>query len=604
MRLAVLAASSYSACQKLPELTSASLDLDLLGQRLSEADAGFTVHAFRAERGLAEACEQVLADVNEPIESLLFLFSGFVIVNDERGPALLLDGDRLATFSLKRLKRLLAERARRGLVVLDTVTAFDAEVPPADAVGGLRAALHEPESPLHLLLANRPEAAAHERSPFTSLLELVLDWQSARSTPLNAEDLFAAMRAEESMFAALPAVEHAPGSQPFEVLLGNRSLGTTVPPEANVQELEPEVPRVTPEERTRALEASTAAEERGDYQTALAELHTALRADARDLKALGRALVLFELCDKPDGRFHAAAALELLGGANESELELVKAHLPEGLLPAQGVVTEADWLQHLFCPERNDADLALVRALGEASLHVGVDTARRKRRRPELEPSTLQDTETSTTMLARTLVWTARVLGLPRPRLHVLEHVAGDLAVAPTTELTVLAGKALGSGHTLPELAFRWARVLVLLRPEYRLVSLFREPGELAALGRAAAAVATTGTPPRLDGDAKLFARGLRRHLHGPALTSLRTAIGDSSASSVGTRLRGWARMSELVGARAGLLACGNLALAARLTETSPLPNIDAREQVDDLVSYSLGPEYAALRERLGVALL
>jgi hypothetical protein len=602
MRLAVLAASSYAACQKLTELTSSSLDLDLLGQRLSESDAAFTVHAFRAERGLAEAVEQVLGEASEPIDSLLFFFSGYAVVNDERGPALLLDGERLATFSFKRLKRVVTERAARALVVLDTVTAFDGETPPTEAIAALRAALHEPESGVHLLLSNRPETTAHERSPFTSLLELVLDWQSARGTPLGVDALFEAMRAEESMFRALPAAEHVPGSKPFEVLVGNRSTGLTVPPTAAPEEVVPEVRRVTPEERAQALEASTAAEERGDYPQALAQLRTALGADARDVKTLGRALVLFDLCEKPDGRWNAACALELLGGANESESELVKAHLPEGLLPAQGVVLEADWLKNVLCPERDALDEALVRALGEAAVHVGLDTARRKRRLPELEPSSEQDVEKSTTMLARTLLWTARVLGLPRPRLHVLDQVQGELEVAPTLELTVLASKALGSGHTLPELAFRWARLLVLLRPENRLVALFPEPDELTALGRAALAVVTTGPAPRLDGDAKLFARGLRRHLRGPALSNLQAAIGASSAAGLAARLKSWARSSERIAARAGLLACGNLTLAARLTEALPLSGSSAREQVDDLISYSLSDEYAALRERLGVA--
>ena len=602
MRLAVLAASSYAACQKLPELASAGLDLDLLGQRLSESDAGFTVHAFRAERGLAEAVEQVLAEAAEPVESLLFFFSGYALISDERGPALLLDGERLGTFSFKRLKRLLAEKAKRALVVLDTVSAFDGETPPAAAVQALREALEEAGAPVHLLLANRPETAAQERSPFTSLLELVLDWQSAQNAPLGVEELFSAMRAEESMFAALPAAEHVPGSLPFEVLVGTGGSQLSLPPEAPPEEPPPEVKGVTPEERALALAASSAAEERGDYPEALQELRTAIRADARDVKALGRALVLFELCEKPDGRWNAACALELLGGANESELELAAAHRPDGLLAAQGVVTEADWLKNALGPERAPADEALVRALGDAAVHVGLDTARRKRRLPVLGPATEQDPEKSTTMLARTLVWTARLLGLPRPRLHVLDDVPGDLAVAPTAELTVLASKALGSGLTLPELAFRWARLLVLLRPEYRLVSLFGDPAELLALGQAAAGAVATTPAPRLEGDAKLFLRGLKRHLRGPALAGLASAVGTSSGKTVGARLKSWAERTELTAARAGLLACGNLTLAAKVTERSPLPSSAAAAQIEDLIAYSLSEEYAALRERLGVA--
>jgi hypothetical protein len=601
MRLAVLAASSYAACRKLPELAGTSLDLDLLGQRLSEADAGFNVQAFRAERGLGEAVEQVLAEVDVPVASFLFVFSGYALVNDERGPALLLDGERLGAFSLKRLKRLLAERTERALVVLDTISAFDA-TSAADAVRTLSETLHEPGSPVHLILTHRSEATPGQRSPFTSLLELVLDWQSARNAPLGAEELFSVLRAEEAMFAALPAAEYVPGSAPFDVLLGNRALGASIPPAPVPEEPAPATVRPGVEEQTRALEASISAEDRGDYPTALRELRHALATDARDVKALGRALVLCELCAKSDGRWNAACALELLQGANESELELAAAHRTEGLLPAQGVITESDWLAHLLEPERQEDDALLVRALGEAGVRVGIDAARRKRRVPLLDPATEQDAEKSTTMLARTLVWTARLLGLPRPRLHVLEGVASELSVAPSAELTVLASKALGSGLTLPELVFRWARCLVSFRPEFRLFALFTEPGELDALARAALSLTGSNGATRLDTDAKLIARALKRELRGPALDAFATAAGSGSAAEIARRLKARERAARRVASRAGLLATGNLGLAARIIERQPLPGSSAVEQVDDLIAYSLSDEYAMLRERLGVA--
>ena len=606
MRLAVLAASAYANCRKLPELAGTSLDLDLLGQRLSEQDAGFMVQAFRAERGLGEAVEQVLAEVDERVGSFLFFFSGYALLADERGPALLLDGERLGAFSLKRLKRLLADRTERALVVLDTISAFDDKTSAAEGLAILRDALHEPGSPVHLVLSHRSSATPDERSPFANLLELVLDWQSARNSPLGAEELFAALRAEESLFAALGAAEYVAGSAPFDVLVGNRALGASIPPPPAVSEApppEPEPVRPSAEERERTLAASTSAEERGEYPEALRELRVALNADPRDVKALGRALVLCELCEKPDLRWNAACALELFGGANESELELAAAHRPDGLLPAQGVVAESDWLAHRLEPEFDERDLALVRAFGEAGVQVGLDTARRKHRVSALTPATEQDAEKSTTMLARTLVWTARVLGLPRPRLHVLEAVPGELLVAPVAELTVLASKALASGQTLPELAFHWARCLVLLRPEFRLFALLNGPGELDALARAALSLVGTSAAARLDSEAKLFARVLKRELRGPALDALGAAVGSRSAGEVAQRLKQRGRASRRVAARAALLATGNLALSARLIERFPLLGSSANEQIDDIAAYSLSDDYGALRERLGVAL-
>ncbi len=606
MRLAVLAASAYANCRKLPELAGTNLDLDLLGQRLCEPDAGYSVEAFRAERGLAEAVEQVLAEVDERVGSLFFFFSGYALLADERGPALLLDGERLGAFSLKRLKRLLSERAERALVVLDTISAFDAETSEHAALAILRDALHEPGSPVHLILSHRSAAIPDERSRFANLLELVLDWQSARNTPLGAEELFSALRAEESLFAALGAAEYVAGSVPFDVLVGNRALGASIPPAPPVAEEpppEPELERPSAEERALSLAASASAEERGDYPEALRALQKALRTDPRDVKALGRALVLGELCERPDLRWNVACVLELFGGANESELELAAAHRPEGLLPAQGVVSEADWLAHRLEPELDERDLALVRAFGEAGVAVALDTARRKHRGFALTPATEQDPEKSTTMLARTLVWSARLLGLPRPRLHVLESVPGELMVAPVPELTVVASKTLGSGQTLPELAFHWSRCLVSLRPEFRMLALLTDPGELAALARAALFAVGSNGAARLDSEAKLLARVLKRELRGPALDALAGAIGSQSAGEVAQRLKQRVRSARHVASRAALLATGNLALSARLIERFPLPGSNASEQIDDIAAYALGDDYAGLRARLGVAL-
>jgi len=600
MRLAVLAASSYAACQKLPEVEGATLNLDVLGQRLSDGDAGYTVHAFRAERGLAEALEQVLSEAPEPVEALFFYFSGYALVTDERGPALLLDGERLATLSFKRLRRVLDERVRSAFLVLDTLSAFDSTTPPDEVARLLSGALEPGSTPVHCLVAHRHEATASERSPFASLLEMVLDWQSTRVEPLGVDELVAALRAEEPLFA-LPSLEYVPADTAFSVLLGSRP--TSLLPDAAVPALEPvpDATRVSAEERARALEASVNAEIEGNLALALTLARVAVRGDARDASTLEWALELLERADKPDGVYQALAALDLAGGANESQRALVTAHRPEGLLPARGVVTEADWLQNLLCPERDPITEELVRTLGEGAVELGLETAQRKRRAVALDPTSAQDPEKSTTTLARTLVWSARVLGLPRPLLHVRDAVAGELALADVRAPTVLASKALGSGLTLPELAFRWARVLVYLRPELRLYAHFSAPGELEALGRAAVALIAS-SPPRLDGDAKLLARGLRRHVRGPVLTRLVEAIGNRTASEVGARLVVGARTAEVIAGRAALLACGNLELAARITERAPLRAISASEQCADLVAYSLGDEYSTLRARLGVA--
>jgi hypothetical protein len=342
MRLAILAASTYAGSDKVSELATSEVDLDLLGQRLGEPDAGFKVHIFRAERGLAEAVEQVIAEAGEPIDELLFYFLGYAVVTDERGPALLLAGDRLGTFSLKRLKRVLAESAKRGLAVLDTVIAFDPHADPEEANRTLGAALVDAGSTVSLLASSSQDVGTG-RSPFTSLVELVLDWHSVKSTVLSSETLHAAMRAEESMFAELPAVEHFAGSEPFVLLRG--SAPASVPPPA-AEPSQPPVedsvrppPAPTEQDRTTLLEQGRAALAAGELDPAFAAFRGVLGANPRDADAYRALLTAFEKAGKPDGRFHAASVLDALGAADVNESLLASAHRPEGLLPAQGVLS-------------------------------------------------------------------------------------------------------------------------------------------------------------------------------------------------------------------------------------------------------------------------
>ena len=156
MRLAILAASTYRESGQLPLLPSAEFDSDALGWRLAEPDAGWTVHAFTAARGLSEGIEQLLQSASEPIESVLFYFSGYTLLSEERGPALLLDGPRLGTLTFPKLRRMLSEHAPESLVMLDTVTATGSIGAPLDVVRAMGGTLASGGSTISVLAATSP----------------------------------------------------------------------------------------------------------------------------------------------------------------------------------------------------------------------------------------------------------------------------------------------------------------------------------------------------------------------------------------------------------------------------------------------------------------
>jgi hypothetical protein len=604
MRLAIVTTSTYALCPSLPDLPSAGLDLELLGQRLAEADAGFLVETFAAERGFAEAAGQALASAPEPIDALFFFFQGYVVVSAERGPALLLDGERPSAFTLKRLVRLLGERP--AFVVLDTVSPPGTEQRPREVLQALAAAVAEAGGAAHLLVSNRFDTGGAS-SPFSHLLELVLDWQAVKSDALTPEGLFAAMRAEESLFVELEAAYFA-GAAPFELLVpaapGAPSIPPSIPPGADDTKPAPgEEPGSS--EHLDALAELRACLERGDNAGAAQRVGVAARTGARDPEVYRLAIDLARRDGRRDAVWNAASALRVLGLADADERALAEGHSVDGLIAPQAVLTERDWLQKALCPERDELIDELVASISDAIAEIALETARRKRRLPALSASSLTDLQKSTTMLARTLLWSSRLLGLPTPELHVLDNHVRDIDVVPAARPMVVVSKALGSGLKLPELACLWSRKLVLLRHEHRAFGLFPE-AELAELLRVAHAYGAQREPSRrLDGDAKLFGRALKRHVRGPVLDRLSAISARLPANELAPRLRRSVRAVERAGLRAALLASGSLEIAASVRERfANGGRLSDAEELDTLLVFAVSREYGALRERLGVALL
>ncbi|HEV8245760.1 MAG TPA: hypothetical protein VGP93_08325, partial [Polyangiaceae bacterium] len=334
MRLAILAASSYAHSQKLTRLTQVEAELDVLGQRLTEPDAGFTVHIFSAERGLAEGIEQLAQTLKEPIEALFFYFCGYAVASDERGPALLLDGERLSSLSLKRLRRLLNQLAPSSLAVLDTVGAFENEPLPRDVVRSQAEALTGDDSTIQLLAANRPKNAnLSARSPFTALLELVLDWQSSPEG-LSAAALFAAMRSEESLFAELPAAEYFPGPNPFHLLTPGYTPIFSVPAPAgpgfgDSPEQRGDAQAAAGNHDAALFEYNAALEQLGpppsrEHAPLYVKIGTALRASARQKDALAYFEAALAIDERGLAALRGASELHAEAGDSDSALKLLE----------------------------------------------------------------------------------------------------------------------------------------------------------------------------------------------------------------------------------------------------------------------------------------
>jgi hypothetical protein len=342
----------------------------------------------------------------------------------------------------------------------------------------------------------------------------------------------------------------------------------------------------------------------GDHPRAAEQARRALAAEAKP-EYLRLALSTFEKCGEPDAAWNAANALDWLGEADINESLVASQHRPEGLLAVRTNLAETDWLEGHLSGDVDRELGELVVMVREAVVELGVAAAKKQGLKLDLDPASAQDLAKSTTTLAKTLLWTSRLLGIQTPELYVLPEVSGDLAAQPEQRPISVASRSVGSGLGLPELAFLWGRHLVQFRPEHELSLFFPAASDQVALLTAALAVGGSAQHElrSLDGDAKRFAAGLKKHLRGAKLELLKDIVRRQPKLEPAQRMRAYRKRAERAALRAGLLACGDIEIAARLTERFPSGReFQARERTAELVTFSVGPSYAHLRRRLGVA--
>jgi len=622
-------------------IPNAEIDVQLFGERLAEADAGFTVHVFPAQRGLAEGIEELARGLPERPEALLVYFWGYALLSEERGATLLLDGPKLASFTVARLRRQLAELADAALVILDATLAEGSFGEPIDAVRALGGALSSGDSNVSSLVAARlpGPSVAQGPPPFTGLLQMILDAQTGSAHDLTPETLFRAMQAEEVMFADIPAAGCFLAKRDFVLVSGALPLSVAPPvpsvalrryedtDEVTAQRAKPRVlppPPPPPLARPPIRSAIVSVVDIDIELTSEPDAASAPEPDAADAPDSGAArapssnppassaaqycrhlLREFERAGDRDGAYRAAVCLEVLGEADINESLLATTHRPEGLQAVRGALSYADWYERLCAGCDEPKTGAVLRALGPALARVGFQHVHRLRREQPLPEAARQDPEKSTTTLAKALHWTARLLTVPAGELYVLPEVSGSVALAPGAERPLLTcARTLGSGFGVPELVCLWARELSFLRHEQAALCYFPDASELGQLLLAACAVSGSANLRAIGSDAKRIASGLRREVRGAALEALRAATQSFPVHAVEAHADAFIRSAELVARRVALVACGDLELTVALDRRFPRAGLtNAQERRADLLRFALSSELGQIRSALGVSL-
>jgi tetratricopeptide (TPR) repeat protein len=649
MRVATVVASSYERSPALPRLALAPELGRAIYDRFALSDTAFAVEWFEGHRDFPEELEGVLGELPAAVDTLLFYFTGYVVWQPGRTPALGLDAPRPRAFPLSRLCGILDRFCAEYLLVLDVTEQGHPGGVVADAIRDVLAE-HAPRA--GGLVAVAPTPPVDVGASLAGLVLRSLAALEGQPNDVTTHALYQQMSPELTWLDASAAVRYAAPSSDCVLLPG---LGSDAAPSgllalaryaaglrqrrayaelADVYQSMLDVrERGTTHELARRI-GELCRSELGDPWRAihalehllvtdgasaalrfeLSELYVAtdqrdlalehclegLALEPRDVAGYRRARWLFERTAQIDRAWNAAQALTCLGVADQEEAEAADRHRPEGLQAATATLTEEHWATGLSHPRRHAALEQVLKLVSTPAMEYRLA---QKKHLWVPDPTLRQDPKTSTTTLCRSLTWTARLLGVPAPELYVHASDRAEMHAAPALQPTTRVSKAFATGLSLPELAFLWGRHLTYFRPDHYLRVFYPTLEEMTSV-LLAAMLASDWDPQRVrehDPDTTRLATHLRRTLDESALGLLRAATKKLTPAKGRARLGDWVRSVARVANRAGLLACGDVRVAAEMIHRFPIeaPDVD---EVGDLLQFSLTEAYAELRERLGVA--
>src|SRR6185503_11433803 len=126
------------------------------------------------------------------------------------------------------------------------------------------------------------------------------------------------------------------------------------------------------------------------------------------------------------------------------------------------------------------------------------------------------------------------------------------------------------------ELSFLWGRHLTFMCGENHLLTFFSTARDVLGLLQAICAAVSGDRRAfdSLDADTKELARGIERGLEPGTHRDLARRVENIDLETVAERATAWVRGVERLAGRVGLLACGDVAVAASLVGRFPLTGL------------------------------
>jgi hypothetical protein len=373
--------------------------------------------------------------------------------------------------------------------------------------------------------------------------------------------------------------------------------------EARIVELERELEEARAEALVNLdLNAITESSLPGEGMDDPEDLHRRLHRDPRDpdlLHALYRASGRQRDVDR---QLCVAHALTFLLAGSADEHQFYQELRTEGLIKPRAAMEPGSWRRYLFHPEEEPLTGEIFAVVVGAVLLGRLDTLRRDRALPRLDPARRQDPRTSTLQAVRAFAWAAAILGMPAPPLYADPDFAGMVEIVPGVIPACRLGMQALRGRTSTELAFIAGQKLSFFREDHFVRALLPSIPELEEVFLAALSIGNPGLPLSAQMKARVapVAQAIEPILEPAQIDRLRGHFLRFVEEGGRTNLQRWANAVDCTSARAGLLLADDLEAVHKMLALEDPVRAEAR--FDDLLVFATSDRYGKIRRQLGIA--
>jgi tetratricopeptide (TPR) repeat protein len=339
------------------------------------------------------------------------------------------------------------------------------------------------------------------------------------------------------------------------------------------------------------------------YEKAIIAHHRLLQNNPMRLETYRELRRLYGEMKELDKEWCVAAVLALLGKADAEEKALYEKYRQQRPRRVGRKLSDELWKEQLY---HRWQSRTLSTVFSTVAGVVG-PMAVRPRKSWGFRPQERLEVSGDTRPYARSLTYVGQVLDQSASETYIRgdmkEQVSLVLAGEPGDLSKILfVNPALVETTSEAELNYWFTRGLALLRPEYFLCFATPSATVLRAVVLATLKLVQPGVKIGGDADEILkLAEVLKADL-GPQSIDRLAAIGGELREAEGG-VEQWMKGVDLTLTRAALLLSDDLETAARLISVEPIPTMDAKERVRELMLFAVSESYFKLREQLGLKL-